>query len=387
MAADYFSLSPQDGDITFLVGENGSGKSTELRRIALRYADEGAAVVAISGSVFDKFPSRYKGNYCRLSPSTGRQYVAKAFKTALSSEGISEEPRSARLLARTLKYAGFLPALGFKVEVEDIWRLDIAMQALENLNSIGPADRSLLKMALEDITPGWRSNNDFVDLSNPYHTGQSLTLSALVRFESLLRRNKILKAVNLRLVKENEFFDLAAASSGELTLLSIYAFLAPRMTERIVILIDEPENSLHPRWQSEYCKRLFDLFYLYKPKLFIASHSPIIVSGAEANKIPAKIIVLPHREVARNTTLSIDGLLMEAFGVLAPASHYLSERVAGLLNDLMIRKSTLDDVQQELERLKEISYEEMQRDFLSRAVDLAVSVYKESQEQRDLHAS
>lgn len=388
MAADYIPLSHQDGDVTFLVGENGSGKSTELCRIALRCADEGATVVAISGSVFDKFPSRHGSNYHRLSPSAGRQYVAKAFKTALSSQGVDEEPRNARLLAKTLDYAGFLPVLGFHVEVGKSWRPDHAQKALTQFDAIGPHDQALLRMAIDLIAShGGARHFDFLDLNSNGHSSQSMTFSALVRFESLLRRANILSAVNLRLAKDNEFFDLSDASSGELTLLSIYAFLAPRMTEGIVIVIDEPENSLHPRWQSEYCKRLFDLFYLYRPKLFIASHSPIIVSGAEAHKIPSNIIVLPRREMVNNDVQSIDGILMEAFGVLAPASHYLSERVAGLLNDLMLKRSMLADVQTELERLKELSYDDMQRDFLNRALELAASVYKESREPRGLNAT
>lgn len=375
----YLPLSNEDGGITFLVGENGTGKSTELRNLAVRFTDEGSTVVAISGSVFDKFPSMRNAKYHRLSPSTGRQYVANAFKAAISGQGIREEPRSARLLGRILSYAGFLPVLGYDVKVGRSWTPASAHSALASLDEVEEIDRMLLRSVVDGIASRDRyGDTNILDLGSSGHSNISLELSALLRYERLLRRTKIVNGVILKLAKNNQFFDLAKASSGELTLLAIYAFLAPRMTERIVILIDEPENSLHPRWQSEYCKQFFDLFHLYGPKLFIASHSPIIVSGAEAHGIPSRTIVLPRHRTANSDIQSIDGILMEAFGVLAPASHYLSEMVASMLNDLMLRKSTLGQVRQELLRLRDLSYESKQKDFLTRALDLASDVAEES---------
>lgn len=375
----YLPMSNENGGITFLVGENGTGKSTELRNLAVRHIAEGSTVVAISGSVFDKFPSMRNAKYHRLSPSAGRQYVANAFKAAISGQGVREEPRSARLLARVLSYAGFLPALEYAVEVGRSWTPESAHLALDSLDEVEEIDRMLLRRVVDGIASRGRyGNTTILDLGNSSHSDASMELSALLRYEKLLRRSKIVNRVILKLAKNDHFFDLADASSGELTLLAIYAFLAPRITEEIVVLIDEPENSLHPRWQSEYCKQFFDLFHLYRPKLFIASHSPIIVSGAEAHGIPSRTIVLPRHRTANSDIQSIDGILMEAFGVLAPASHYLSEMVASMLNDLMLRKSTLDQVRKELLRLRDLSYEGKQQDFLTRALDLASDVAKES---------
>lgn len=384
----YLSLSSEDGAITFLVGENGSGKSTELRQIAMRFSDEGSTVVAISGSVFDKFPSKHNAKYHRLSPSRGRQYVANAFKATLLGEGTEEGPRNARLLARVLSYAGFHPALAYEVEVGRNWTPAFALLALAGLDEIEEIDQMLLKMVIERVASrGSHHHINILDLGSNGHSDSSMGLGALLRHQSLLRRAKIFNRVILKLAKNNQFFDLSEASSGELTLLAVYAFLAPRMTDGIVIVIDEPENSLHPRWQSEYCKQLFDLFHLYKPKVFIASHSPIIVSGAEAHGIPSSVIVLPRRRTANRNVQSIDGILMEAFGVLAPASHYLSELVASMLNDLMLRKKTLDDVRTELVRLKDLSYESKQQNFLNQALDLASDVAEESRKAGGMNAA
>jgi len=212
---------------------------------------------------------------------------------------------------------------------------------------------------------------------------ESRGLAALVSNEITLKRLKVLRRVELFLRKNGEVFPLAQASSGELTLIATYAFLATRMEEGAVILVDEPENSLHPRWQSEYCSRLFDLFHLYEPSIFLASHSPLIVSGAESKNIATRIVTLAatgSSNQAENDVKSIDGILLEAFGVLAPASHYLSELVTSLLSDISIGKKTLRSVESELNYLWGRSYDAKQKEFLRRAIDLAATVAGEAVE-------
>ena len=65
-------------------------------------------------------------------------------------------------------------------------------------------------------------------------------------------------------------------SSGERQLLILFSFLAFASTRSTVFIIDEPELSLHPKWQNEF----MDAFLRLKPKgaqLLLATHSPEIV--------------------------------------------------------------------------------------------------------------
>lgn len=82
------------------------------------------------------------------------------------------------------------------------------------------------------------------------------------------------------LKKQGTEIPLERASSGEIQLLTTLAFIASHITERTAILIDEPENSLHPRWQRSYIDRLFDLFQSSEPKVIIATHAPVMVTAA-----------------------------------------------------------------------------------------------------------
>lgn len=87
----------------------------------------------------------------------------------------------------------------------------------------------------------------------------------------------------MSLFRDYKEISLHQASSGELTLITSLIYISSVITRNAIILVDEPENSLHPKWQTEYVKNLLDLFYLYEPSIVIATHSALILNGAELN--------------------------------------------------------------------------------------------------------
>ena len=73
---------------------------------------------------------------------------------------------------------------------------------------------------------------------------------------------------------------LKRASSGEQCLLVMLLGIAGHITDGSIILIDEPEISLHPRWQEEFIIMLTKAFLTYSGCQFIiATHSPQIISN------------------------------------------------------------------------------------------------------------
>ncbi|MCL1028881.1 AAA family ATPase [Serratia silvae] len=72
---------------------------------------------------------------------------------------------------------------------------------------------------------------------------------------------------------------LRLASSGEQCILLSLLGIATNICNRSLILIDEPEISLHPEWQEKYISLLMRIFERYNSCLFvIATHSPQVVS-------------------------------------------------------------------------------------------------------------
>src|SRR5690606_7280818 len=108
--------------------------------------------------------------------------------------------------------------------------------------------------------------------------------------------------------------------------------------ERSLILIDEPETSLHPIWQKDYIKFLLDIFHYEQPKIIIATHSPLLVSGAEvfASQLTVKRYNQKSKafEIFQPTKQSLEKLLYDFFGLITPKNHFLSEITIDLLNDL-----------------------------------------------------
>ena len=88
----------------------------------------------------------------------------------------------------------------------------------------------------------------------------------------------------LRLLKRKKIIDIEFLSSGEIEILNLCTQLF--FNEKKIIIIDEPEKSLHLEWQILFGK-IIDTILEYDNDLqiIIATHSPFIVSGKKTEKI------------------------------------------------------------------------------------------------------
>jgi predicted ATPase len=76
---------------------------------------------------------------------------------------------------------------------------------------------------------------------------------------------------------------LALASSGQINLLNIFLGIASCIKNNSLILIDEPEISLHADWQMKFMPMLQDVFACYTGCHYIvATHAPMIISNADS---------------------------------------------------------------------------------------------------------
>ena len=100
--------------------------------------------------------------------------------------------------------------------------------------------------------------------------------------------------------KENEEVDISALSSGEKQIVFRGAFLLKdqQSVKGSVVLIDEPEISLHPVWQQKILQYYRNLFTDSKGKqtsqMFIATHSPFIIHNP--NRYNDKVLILNKKD-------------------------------------------------------------------------------------------
>ncbi len=133
-------------------------------------------------------------------------------------------------------------------------------------------------------------------------------------------------------------FDITDASSGQQQTLSSLFGIAAEVEDDSLLLIDEPELSLHPAWQSSYLDNLRGVLSSRKGcDVFIATHSPLIAQRARELGLEminlAKDEASPdvsHAEVSR-TEASVDQILLDDFRVAVRDSTYVAHHLLSLV--------------------------------------------------------
>ncbi|REE24736.1 putative ATP-binding protein involved in virulence [Winogradskyella pacifica] len=151
-------------------------------------------------------------------------------------------------------------------------------------------------------------------------------------FEAIFPSKKFLGVENRNNLKEvlfkedDKIMSINQLSSGEKQIVFRGGFLLKDKVANIgsIVLIDEPEISLHPKWQIEildFYKTLINSDTDNNSQIFISTHSPFIIHNP--NRRNDKVIILTKLENGEITTLekpefyswTNNKLVKEAFGI------------------------------------------------------------------------
>lgn len=128
---------------------------------------------------------------------------------------------------------------------------------------------------------------------------------------------------DLRLLKQGSSFLVNAASSGEKEFLTyLFAIYALNVRDALIV-VDEPELHLHPKWQSTLLGLFEKLSVETGNQFLLATHSPIFVSPASIQYVSRVFSKEQHSEIVR---LKNDAL---------PEAKHLFSIVNGLNNEKM----------------------------------------------------
>lgn len=333
---------------TVFIAENGGRKSFLLRCLAeaargnRRYTAEKrqsiqlfppedlpSRVIAISGTPLDRFPRlgtrdlkaksrrRTRDDFVYLGPraSNGMAGVAQSERSLVGSL-ISNRLRiqdRAKLLARAFALVGLAPyvdvtlaAVSSKEKADSDYdpvlydlRESLEMQqddesakllaAVKEYSSKIPViHKTLDRLATKDI-----SLRIGVGTASP---ASRLGLS-IAMWELLLRLGQVTVA-NTKFYKKKTLEPLPGdqLSSGQWGWLGTFGSLVAEIRQGSLILVDEPENSLHPRWQQEFIKELHSIVSAYEDcQVVVATHSPLIASGVSPQWGSIRTLVQPRR--------------------------------------------------------------------------------------------
>ncbi|MFW3425930.1 AAA family ATPase [Aliarcobacter butzleri] len=134
---------------------------------------------------------------------------------------------------------------------------------------------------------------------------QDKTIISINEFEKIFNQHEkaFLRLVNIGFIsidlldfKERKFFDLSYGERKFFTEnLMVYDDIKRKNKNDILIVLDEPDLTLHPNWQKRYINEMVNLLSNFPEKKFhivITSHSPFILSD-----IPEKNVIFLEKYI------------------------------------------------------------------------------------------
>lgn len=155
-----------------------------------------------------------------------------------------------------------------------------------------------------------------------------------------LEKLDIINVNGIKLKKNNSNMNISDISSGEYHLLISLIGIFSKIKENSLVMIDEPEISLHPNWQMQYITFLKNVFSNYPSCHFIlTSHSHFIVSDLEGKSSSVTALdrntetnKLESRLIDINTFgWSAEDILYNIFNVRSSLNYFLQADLTELL--------------------------------------------------------
>jgi AAA15 family ATPase/GTPase len=149
-------------------------------------------------------------------------------------------------------------------------------------------------------------------------------------------------------------FNIENLSTGEKTLLSKMLYLYLETPKGKVILIDEPETSLHPSWQNKILTFYENFAKLNNNQIIIATHSPHIIGSAKNEYLR----ILRKNEEGNIEVINdlkahgrdINSILFEVMGEVAYRPKEFDDKIDRL--HIAIDERKIEEAKERLEVLK-----------------------------------
>ena len=153
---------------------------------------------------------------------------------------------------------------------------------------------------------------------------------------------------------EGKEFDISGLSSGEKQLFLRALSLKFLNVNNSIILIDEPEISLHPRWQRKIINVYENIGE--NNQLIIATHSPHIIGNVTKEQIRVLkrdkegIKVMNSEDLDETYGRTVESILMEIMGIINTRNEETAEKIETLRN--LVREDKYES--KEFEELYEV---------------------------------
>lgn len=184
-----------------------------------------------------------------------------------------------------------------------------------------------------------------------------------LRYIYKLKQYDLISATNVTFHKQGNDISSDDMSSGEFAMLStVLSISAAANNPHTLVLLDEPELSLHPNWQMTLIDNLDRALANRVCHLLIATHSHMLVSDLPMKRSAVTQIEKDGRGNLYATTIpdstygwSAEEVLLKVFKTATDRNRYFGERIGNLLEKMGNNSIAPEDVADELKELQEIS--------------------------------
>lgn len=199
-----------------------------------------------------------------------------------------------------------------------------------------------------------------------------------------LKQYDLVQATSVVFYKNGKQIASEEMSSGEFAMLSMVLSISTASSDsHTLILIDEPELSLHPNWQMTIIDNLDRALKNQVCHLLIATHSHMLVSDLPMNRSSVsqwekdKDGNLIANRIEENTYgWSAEEVLLKVFKTATDRNRYFGERIAKLLEQMGNNTISKEAVADELNELQEISQHLSEVDPMKMVLNTILDAYK-----------
>lgn len=409
LESTYDNIDIDDNLYTVFLGENGSGKSRILNSLALFFSKKSknsvelgpdqrhpVRTIVMTHGIGDSYPLDrsykecyktldyiYLGNKTRNGHYSKNSLLERSLRILFERSGDFSDHRE--LYNAVFDFIGYEPVIQVKYSV------DKKIESLKN----SPKYEDFKKTSE-------LSSELFEDMLSK---GQSLSAtSILVTFDFNKKKSRINKECGLERAQVRELLKLGylkateiitktktnrnvsseGMSSGEVGILSSFLSLIASIRSESLILIDEPEVSLHPAWQIQYFSLLKKIVDTVKGcHVMIATHSHLLVSDLHPDY--SSIIIVksdPSGDIQTQMlkyspySWSAENILFEVFSVNSSRNYYFAQHVQNALDLLAKHDRNEGELKAEIEIIKAHSFNLKESDPLYTIVNLLLKSYE-----------
>lgn len=359
-------------------------------------------IMAIAFLINDKFPFKPWNNiteeeieiYEDTYEYMGIRQVSNASWTSTINKRIadciidnSDNKEFMNILQSTLNFLGFDMKIELNIYSEQKTffkrylseeKLNLKLDKLKHSNSmrayIAREFNSYDKVEIIDFINNISKNNKYKEAEKEIYLEYLIdmdknNINELVKNKHTIKKLidlKFIKAPKIYLYKNYNRFSIDDCSSGEKQLIFTMVNIASKIKPRSLVLIDEPEISLHPGWQIGYIDFLKKILKEYfKCHIILATHSHYLVSDLKGES--SSIVVLERAndgyiksKLIENDTYawSAENILYNIFQVRTTRNYYFEmdlREVTYIINNK--EKNKIKELKNLIYKLKKYIYD------------------------------